>query len=417
MKTGTLEQTIHDTIQAAGTNGMTVDELSIQLKRSSKTVSGRCSHLAKTKHIRIIGKRPGVSGKLQTVYASNWVMGNLTTLPPTTTTPKPKKLKNHFVIVTDHSGSMASHREGAKNFFNSQIETIRNNKDQENTVTWFAFSENGIYEITEKCFNVPPDCITKLNYYDTYGETPLYDAIMKASQRAMCDGDTEKSFVVVVLTDGMENASKNTTADKLRKFIEDRQATDKWTFVFQVPTGYKAEFCRRSGVYPGNVQEWGNIEVARQEMTKGINAFYASRASGQTASRNWFTTDLSKVTTSDIKNLADITHQVSVRTVDKEMQIKDFVEAHGVSYSSGRGFYEVMKKEKEVQDYKKLLIMDKTTKRVYADGSKGTVRSLLGLPDTGTVALDPGNHAGYTLFAQSMSTNRILPRGTKLVYW
>lgn len=329
-----------------------------------------------------------------------------------------KVLQNHFVMVCDGSGSMRAHRSGAARLFNEQLDVVQNTKGQENRVTVFQFGLNR-RPVMEVRYNADPRSIARLDAYSYPCEanTPLYDAVLEAGRRALSDDDGVKSFVMIVLTDGEENASY-ARAPELREFIRKQQASDRWTFVFMVPKGYKANFVALSGVHDGNVREWDNIDVAREELLSSTQSYMTARSCGLRSSKTYFTTDLSDVTSKDISKLKDVTNEVSLWTVEKEANVREFVNAKsGGQFAPGRAFFEIMKKEKEFQDYKKLLIMDKATKKIYADGSRVSVRAVCGFPDTGDVAIDPGNHANFVLLAQSTSLNRILPRGTKLAFW
>ena len=332
----------------------------------------------------------------------------------------PKVLENHFIMVCDGSGSMGVHRGGAARLFNEQLDIIQSSKSQQNAVTVFHFGlRDDRQPIKEINYNAVPQAVARLDgrSYPAQGNTPLYDAVLKAGRRALSSDDGVKSFVMIVLTDGEENSSYANSVE-LQRFIREQQATDRWTFVFLVPKGYKHAFVSLSGVHDGNVREWDNIETAREELLQGAQLYISARASGQRSTRSWFTTDLSDVTKNDISKLRDITNEVAMWTVDKEANVREFVNAKsGGQFTRGCAFFEVMKKEKEFQDYKKLLIMDKATKRIYADGGRTSVRAVCGFPDTGDVAIDPGNHANFVLLAQSTSLNRILPRGTKLAFW
>jgi hypothetical protein len=67
-----------------------------------------------------------------------------------------------------------------------------------------------------------------------------------------------------------------------------------------------------------------------------------------------------------------------------------------------------------VQDYKKIALREKTTGKVLFGDE---VRGFLNLPAHGDVKVEPGNFGDYDVFVQSTSTNRILPRGTKVLYY
>jgi hypothetical protein len=63
-----------------------------------------------------------------------------------------------------------------------------------------------------------------------------------------------------------------------------------------------------------------------------------------------------------------------VLDVDKDVSIKDFVEAQGVTFKKGRGFYEFNKPE-TIQKYKEIIVMDKKNGDMF-EGSHA--RTLLG---------------------------------------
>jgi hypothetical protein len=345
--------------------------------------------------------------------------------PPEPVAP-PRKLKNHFILVSDHSYSMDAFRAGAAKLFNKQVETILATKDQDSSVTVYEFgvSGHGSGSIRELRYNAPPSQVARYaedgSDYLAVGNTPLYAAVVKAGQRALCDRDPSTSFVMLVLTDGEENQSPafGIHAHELREFIRTQQGTDRWTFVFLVPKGYKARFVSESGVFEGNVREWDDIEKAREEVTSGLRQYAEDRRSGARSSKNWFQTDLSKIAPADLSRLKDITSDVRSWAVEKESEVMTFVNYKtGGRFKPGVSFFEIHKKEREFQDYKKLILFDKVTGRYYADGPTLTVRSLCGFPASGTVAIDPVNHASFLLLGQSMSTNRLLGRGTRLVFW
>lgn len=85
------------------------------------------------------------------------------------------------------------------------------------------------------------------------------------------------------------------------------------------------------------------------------------------------------------------------------------------AYHKGTGFYQLSKSEKAVQDYKIIVARNKSTGAVY--GGIKQIRQLLGLPESGTISLRPGDHGDWDLFIQSTSTNRVLMPGTSALYW
>lgn len=108
-----------------------------------------------------------------------------------------------------------------------------------------------------------------------------------------------------------------------------------------------------------------------------------------------------------------------VFSVRRDSVIKDFVENRGLTFEKGRGFYELSTKKKKtkIQDYKEVIIKENDTGDMFT-GSQ--VRKLLGLPDDGSVELGIRDverlTENYTVFVQSTSLNRKLPKGTQFMY-
>ncbi len=87
------------------------------------------------------------------------------------------------------------------------------------------------------------------------------------------------------------------------------------------------------------------------------------------------------------------------------------------SFDKGRSFYQLTKPEK-LQEGREIVLRDKKTGRIFGDqpSSPGQVRDRLGLPTSGDIRVKPGNHAGYDIFVLSKSDNRLLVRGTDVLY-
>lgn len=98
--------------------------------------------------------------------------------------------------------------------------------------------------------------------------------------------------------------------------------------------------------------------------------------------------------------------------VDSDIPIKDFVKANGLTFKTGRGFYEFTKLVK-IQDYKEVVIQDKKTGEMF-NGDKA--REILGIPIGLTSKVKPEKLTQYRGFIQSTSNNRKLLSGTKFLY-
>lgn len=336
--------------------------------------------------------------------------------------PAGKRKINRFAFVIDRSGSMSSLTHAAIKALRANIETIRQQAaltGQESRITVITFDDS----IETLVFDQPVQNLQYLNdsNFAARGSTALFDATGQAIERfadIFIRADEDAAYLVMAITDGAENASRRFNADSLKSLMGRVQATDRWTLTFLLPPGSKAHFARSFGIPEGNVQEWeGTVRGVEQysaQNNSGLNTYYASRSIGVNSTKSFYT-DASKVTAKDLKTLIDIRNQVSVWTVEKEAKLREFCEQKsGRALLKGAAFYALTKDEKKVQPYKQILIMEKGKSAVYCGAN---ARQLLGLPTGQTVRVIPGNHANYDIFVQSTSTNRVLVRGTKVVYY
>jgi hypothetical protein len=101
-----------------------------------------------------------------------------------------------------------------------------------------------------------------------------------------------------------------------------------------------------------------------------------------------------------------------VLEVDKDGPIKDFVQENGLTFKTGRGFYEFTKTE-TIQGYKEIILMDRATGDFF-EGEKA--REMLGLPVGETARIRPSALEKYAVFVQSTSANRKLVGKTRFLY-
>ena len=102
-----------------------------------------------------------------------------------------------------------------------------------------------------------------------------------------------------------------------------------------------------------------------------------------------------------------------VFAVDEDINVKDFCNKMGITFSVGRGFYEFTKPE-IVQKKKEIVLMNKTTGELY----EGTVaRTIAGIgPNEDNARIKPGSLPKYRMFIQSTSVNRKLIGGQGFLY-
>jgi hypothetical protein len=336
-------------------------------------------------------------------------------------------MKNYIGISCDHSGSMGMIARAAGRDYNDNIASIKEGSDEHGIDTIVSVVACGTGRPAKNVMEVVNSSVHMLKpiadggYKADGNATPLFDSVMMLIDQLSAVPDASNpdvSFVVMTITDGQDNASR-VSGTQLAKRIKELQATDRWTFVFRVPRGEK-RYLTQMGIPDGNILEWDQtekgVQVASAATRSAFKGFYAARASG-VRSTGKFYTDMSTVSLKEVKaNLVDISKQVDVYVVDSRndgVQIRDFVEAQGITFSKGCAFYELSKTE-TVQDYKQIAVRDKNSGHVY---SGFAARDLLGLPHTGDAKVAPGQHGNYEIFVQSTSVNRKLVKGTNIMIW
>lgn len=331
-----------------------------------------------------------------------------------------KQITNYIAIALDTSGSMGGIREDVRKAYNEMLRTIRDRTAAEGQQTYLSlvmfdsrvdvmFHPTDIRSVAD----IPP------GGYPIRGQTALFDGVAKAVGCIQDHGNAadDVSYLVLVFTDGEENASFAYNAQRIRKLIEEKQQTDRWTFAFQMPPGSGKRFAQNFGIPTDNIREWEQTTKGVQEVqastAKGLTDYLSARTVGATSVRSFYvTTDLSSVTKKDIKQLDDVTKQFKSYTVDKECSISSFVEYKtNEPYVIGSTFYQLTKVEK-VQPTKNVLLVEKGKKTVWGGAD---ARALIGLPPGADAKVTPGNHSDYDIYVQSTSPNRKLVRGTKVL--
>lgn len=332
--------------------------------------------------------------------------------------PKSERLVNHIALVVDTSGSMGQYHKKLVDTLNAQIASVKQNaygSDQETHVTIVQFDDTARVLVSDAfAESVQPFTTARLTIG---GCTALRDGVLAATRVLdhAANLTRDNSFLVIVLTDGLENRSSagpHAFEDMLRR----KQATGRWSFAFLVPPGHGHDVFAL-GVPKGNIQEWElsdrGFDQVRDTVDKGMGAFYRGRAAGRTATTA-FCPDLSQVTQRDLSKLDDLSGRFRSLNVERETDITSFINYKLGHYTIGLAYYQLTKREK-IQDHKKLLIRDRRDGRIYGGDQARTLIGISSGPGV-SVSVAPGNHANFDIFVNSTSTNRKLVRGTTVLY-
>lgn len=146
-----------------------------------------------------------------------------------------KKNLTEIICILDRSGSMASLAEDTVGGYNSFI-AKQKKEEGEAVVTTVLFDDK--YEVfcDRADLRTLPD-MTDRDYY-ARGCTALYDAVGRTLNDTVYrrlgtpDAEIPERTIVVITTDGLENASREYSADKVKDIIKKLESTGNWEFLF-----------------------------------------------------------------------------------------------------------------------------------------------------------------------------------------
>lgn len=141
----------------------------------------------------------------------------------------------NLVFVIDKSGSMYPSKDDVIGGFNKTIEEQRANKEGKVTVSLFTF--NG--EVKQAYLGIDINDIEKF-HYSPDGMTAMNDGIGTAIDKVgnwLYDRDKKGEelpgkTLVVVMTDGMENSSREYTLKQVQDKIKEQTEKYSWEFIY-----------------------------------------------------------------------------------------------------------------------------------------------------------------------------------------
>src|SRR5690606_452018 len=138
---------------------------------------------------------------------------------------------NHIAIVMDRSGSMGPLANEALSGLNDELKTIAKNArefDQTTTISLVTFST----KVDEPRFLELEEEVTD---YNCSGWTALNDAVGHTIQMLksieVAEGE-DVAYLVLIVTDGMENSSREFSSEQIATMINELEQRGNWTFTF-----------------------------------------------------------------------------------------------------------------------------------------------------------------------------------------
>jgi len=200
---------------------------------------------------------------------------------------KNKTTLYHFIV--DQSGSMSGMENQTIAGFNTQLQTIQSLKmefpDQQYLCSLTFFN----HEVMDRIQVGQVESIQPLSHhtYRPNGTTALLDAIGKSiysiKQRFGQDITEDKmSVVVIIITDGHENASRMYSYHDVAHLIKDLDETGKWTFSFLGADFDAIHTSHMLNIRKENVMNFSKSSYAgfMDEMSDGIKAYASEKSKG-----------------------------------------------------------------------------------------------------------------------------------------
>jgi hypothetical protein len=132
-------------------------------------------------------------------------------------------------FIQDRSGSMGSVWDETLNGFKEFVKSLKDNKEGVD----YLFSLTTFDTVTETPFLAKPISEVSedaLRQHGPRGSTALYDAVGATLKNT--ESITADKYIVVIVTDGEENSSREWSKDALQKAVEERLAKGNWTFTY-----------------------------------------------------------------------------------------------------------------------------------------------------------------------------------------
>jgi uncharacterized protein YegL len=192
-----------------------------------------------------------------------------------------KKGLTDITVVLDRSGSMESTRTDAIGGFNAFVQSQKEVKG-EATLTLVQFDDH--YNVDYSGQYIKTVANLTMETFQPRGSTALHDAIGRtintvgARLAATVESKRPEKVVILVITDGGENASREFDAVKVAEMIKHQQDKYSWEFVFVGANQDAVLTAKNLGINMNNAMTYANNGM-------GTTRAYASLAANMTAYR------------------------------------------------------------------------------------------------------------------------------------
>lgn len=183
------------------------------------------------------------------------------------------KQATEIIFLLDRSGSMAGLESDTIGGFNAFLKK-QCEFEGETVLTTVLFDDR--YEVLWNEIDANHVKLTKKEYY-VRGTTALLDSVGKTildvGFRLSNASEVERpaKMIVVITTDGLENASREFTYDKIRELIRHQQDKYRWEFIFMGANMDAAKEAESIGIYEGCAFDFEASKTGVERMYEEIS--------------------------------------------------------------------------------------------------------------------------------------------------
>lgn len=198
----------------------------------------------------------------------------------------PNEQYTKIITILDESGSMHATRKDTIGGYNNFIEEQRKIPGTAD-ITLYTFS-NKARSVLNNVSIHKDEALISLDQYVPKGNTALYDAVGRAITEtgkilsAIPEQWRPAKVVVVIITDGEENASTDYTREQIKKMIEHQSSVYSWQFVFLGANQDAFAESAKIGISRGSTMSYipdsHNIEQYTKSLSASVGRY---RAGGQ----------------------------------------------------------------------------------------------------------------------------------------
>ena len=204
-----------------------------------------------------------------------------------------EKIKNgvtELVFILDRSGSMSGLESDTIGGFNAMIEKQKK-QDGECYVSTVLFDNvSEVLHDRVKLADIKP--MTD-NEYTVRGCTALIDAIGGAIHhignvhKYARKEDVPEHTVFVITTDGMENASRKYSSDKVKRMIERQKEEHGWEFLFIGANIDAVETAAQYGISKDRAVNYNADEVGTHILYESVSAIVGNVRANKAICKDW----------------------------------------------------------------------------------------------------------------------------------